>query len=79
MCQFFFFFFKKCDYPDSAVTTGKHRPQEIARDDKRHRTKNDPRTKQIFSLTPLISFKLDKNLANFLTERKRKKIVDKGN
>ena len=94
MCQFF----KKRGYPDSAVTTGKHRAQEIDREtalqtsqnveaDRNPFTftyhpqnlaikniilknfkilRNDPETKHIFSLPPLISFKRDKNLGNFL-------------
>ena len=94
MCQFF----KKRGYPDSAVTTGKHRAQEIDREtllqtsenEETNRIpftltyhpqnlaiknvilknfkilRNDPETKHIFSLPPLISFKRDKNLGNFL-------------
>ena len=94
MCQFF----KKRGYPDSAVTTGKHRAQEIDREtalktSQNEETdripftltyhpqnlaiknvilknfkilRNDPETKHIFSLPPLISFKRDKNLGNFL-------------
>ena len=93
MCQFF----KKRCYPDSAVTTGKHRAQEIDRETTlqasqneeinripfthTHHPKNfaikndflknfkilrnDPGTKHIFSLPPLISFKRDKRLGNF--------------
>ena len=95
ICQFF----KKCGYPDSAVTTGKHRAQEIDRETalqtsqneetdripftltyhpQNHAIKsvilknfkilrNDPETKHIFSLPPLISFKRDKNLQIFLS------------
>ena len=94
MCQFF----KKRGYPDSAVTTGKHRAQEIDRETALQTSQNeetdripftltyhpqnlaiknvilknfkilsnDPETKHIFSLPPLISFKRDKNLGNFL-------------
>ena len=89
MCQFF----KKRGYPDSAVTTGKHRGQEIDRETAIQTSpneetdritftlthhpqnlatqnfkiiRNDPETKHIFSLTPLISFKRDKKLGNFL-------------
>ena len=94
MCQFF----KKRDYPDSAVTTDKHRAQEIDRETALQTSqnketdripftltyhpqnlaiknvilknfkilRNDPETKHIFSLPPLISFKRDKNLGNFL-------------
>ena len=90
MCQFF----KKHGYPDSAVTTGKHRAQEIDRETALQTSqnketdripfnltylairnvilknfkilRNDPETKHIFSLPPLISFKHDKNLGNFL-------------
>ena len=78
MCQFF----KKRGYTDSAVTTGKHRAQEIDREtilqtsqneetDRipftlTYHPQNDHETKQIFSLPPLISFKRDKNLGNFL-------------
>ena len=94
MCQFF----KKRGYPDSAVTTGKHRAQEIDRETTLQTSQNeetdripftltyhpqnlaiknvilknfkilsnDPETKHIFSLPPLISFKRDKNLGNFL-------------
>ena len=90
MCQFF----KKRGYPDFAVTTGKHRVQEIDHTinftERRNRQnsihtyrpqnlaiknvilknfkiiRNDPETKHIFSLPPLISFKRDKNLGNFL-------------
>ena len=94
MCQFF----KKRGYPDSAVTTGKHRAQEIDRETALQTSqneetdripftltyhpqnlaiknvilknfkilRNDPETKHIFSLPPLISFKRDKNLGNFL-------------
>ena len=94
MCQFF----KKRGYPDSAVTTGKHRVQEIDRETALQTSqneetdripftltyhpqnlaiknvilknfkilRNDPETKHIFSLPPLISFKRDKNLGNFL-------------
>ena len=89
MCQFF----KKRDYPDSAVTTDKHRAQEIDRETALQTSqnketdripftltyhpqnlviknvilknfkiiRNDPETKHIFSLPPLISFKRDKN------------------
>ena len=91
-------FFKKRGYPDSAVTTGKHRAQEIDRENalqtsQKEETdwipftltyhpqnlaiknvilknftilRNDPETKHIFSLPPLISFKRDQNLGNFL-------------
>ena len=91
-------FSKKCGYPDSAVTTGKHSAQEIDREtalqfsqnketDRIPFTltyhpqnlaiknvilknfkilRNDPETKHMFSLPPLISFKRDKNLGNFL-------------
>ena len=84
--------------PDSAVTTGKHRAQEIDRNtalqspqnEETNRIpftltyhpqnlavknvilknfkilRNDPETKHIFSLPPLISFKRDKNIGNFL-------------
>ena len=94
MCQFF----KKRGYPDSAITTGKHRAQEIDRETALQTSQNeetdripftltyhpqnlaiknvilknfkilsnDPETKHIFSLPPLISFKRDKNLGNFL-------------
>ena len=94
MCQFF----KKRGYPDSAVTTGKHRAQEIDREialqtSKNEETnripftltyhpqnladknvilknfkiiRNDPETRHIFTLPPLISFKRDKNIGNFL-------------
>ena len=94
MCQFF----KKRGYPDSAVTTGKHRAQEIHRETALQTSqnketdripftltyhpqhlaiknvipknftilRNDPETKHMFSLPPLISFKRDKNLGNFL-------------
>jgi len=94
MCQFF----KKRGYPDSTVTTGKHRAQEIDREtalltSQNEETdripftltyhprnlaiknvilknfkilRNDPETKHIFSLPPLISFKRDKNQGNFL-------------
>ena len=94
MCQFF----KKRGYPDSAITTGKHRAQEIDRntalqspqDEETNRIpftltyhpqnlavknvilknfkilRNDPETQHIFSLPPLISFKRDKNIGNFL-------------
>ena len=94
MCQFF----KKRGYPDSAITTGKHRAQEIDRntalqspqDEETNRIpftltyhpqnlavknvilknfkilRNDPETQHIFSLPPLISFKHDKNIGNFL-------------
>ena len=83
--------------PDSAVTTGKHRAQEIDRETALQTSQNeetdripftltyhpqnlaiknvilknfkilsnDPETKHIFSLPPLISFKRDKNLGNF--------------
>ena len=83
---------------DSAVTTGKHRAQEIDRDTTLQTSQNketdripftlsyhpqnlaiknvilknfkilhkDPENKHIFSLPPLISFKRDKNLGNFL-------------
>ena len=96
MCQFF----KKRGYPDSAVTTGKHRAQEIDRDtalktSQNEETdgipftltyhpqnlaiknvifktytilRNDPETRHIFSLPPLISFKRDKNLGNFFVK-----------
>ena len=89
MCQFF----KKRGYPDSAVTTGKHRAQEIDRETALQTSqseetdripftltyhpqnlaikdvilknfkilRNDPETKHIFSLPPLLSFKRDKN------------------
>ena len=85
MCQFF----KKRGYPDSAVTTGKHRAQEIngntalqsPQNEETNRIpftltyhpqnlavknlifknfkilRNNPETKHIFSLTPLILFK----------------------
>ena len=91
-------FFKKRGYPDSAVTTGKHRTQEIDREtalqtlqneetDRIPFTltyhpqnlaiknvilktfkilRNDPETRHIFTLPPLISFKRGKNLGNFL-------------
>ncbi|KAK2552770.1 hypothetical protein P5673_025925 [Acropora cervicornis] len=94
MCQFF----KKRGYPDSAVTTGKHRAQEIDRETALQTSqdketdripfthtyhpqnlaiknvilknfkilRNDPETKHMFSLPPLISFKRDKNLGNLL-------------
>ena len=94
MCQFF----KKCAYPDSALTTGKHRVQEIDRETALQTSqnketdripftltyhpqnlaiknvflknlkilRNDPQTKHILSLPPLISFKRNKNLGNFL-------------
>ena len=94
MCQFF----KKRGYPDSAVTTGKHRAQEIDREtalqtsqnEETNRIpftptyhpqnlavkniilksfkilRNDPETKHIFPLPPLILFILDKNIGNFL-------------
>ena len=89
MCQFF----KKRGYHDSAVTTGKHRAQEIDRETALQTSqneetdripfnlsylpqnlaiknvtilRNDLETKHIFSLQPLISFKRDKNLGNFL-------------
>ena len=90
-CQFF----KKRGYPDSAVTTGKHRAQEINRETALQSSqneeteripstltyhppnlaiknvilknfkilRNDPETKHIFSLPPLISFKRDKNFS----------------
>ena len=93
-CQFF----KKRGYPDSAVTTGKHRAHEIDRDAALQTSQNEetnripftliyhpqnfaikndilknfkilrsgPETKHIFPLPPLISFKRDKNLGNFL-------------
>ena len=85
-------------YPDSAVTTGKNRAQEIDRETALQTSQNeetdrnpftltyhpqnlaiknvilksfkilsnDPETKHIFSLPPLISLKRDKNLGNFL-------------
>ena len=94
MCQFF----KKRGYPGPAVTTGKHRTQEIDRETALQTSQNketdripfiltyhpqnlaiknvvlknfkilgnDPETKHMFSLPPLISFKRDKNLGNFL-------------
>ena len=87
MCQFF----KKRSYPDSAVTTGKYRAQEIDRQialqtsqtEETNRIpftltyhslnlavknailknfkilRNDPKTKHLFPLPPLISFKRD--------------------
>ena len=85
-------FFKKRCSTDSAVTTGKHRAQEIDREtalqtsqnEKANRVpftppsnqkcnsqklRNSPQRsrnyKHIFSLPPLISFKLDKSLGNF--------------
>ena len=90
---------KKVNFnPDSAVTTGKHRAQEIDRETALQTSQNeennripftltyqpqnlavkniilknfkilcnDPETKHISPLTPLISFKRDKNVANFL-------------
>ena len=92
------FFFKKRGYPDSAVSTGKHRAQEIDRETALQTSqneetdripftltyhpqnlaikniilrnfkilRNDPETGHMFSLPPLISFKRDKNLGNFL-------------
>ena len=97
-CEEMYQFFKKRGYPDSAVTTGKHRAQEIDRNtalqspqnEETNRIpftltyhpqnlavknvilknfkilRNDPETKHIFSLPPLISFKRDKNIGNFL-------------
>ena len=85
MCQFF----KKRGYPDSAVTTGKHRAQEMDREialftltyhaqiftiknvipKKFKILRNDSETKRIFSLPPLISFKRDINVGNFLVRR----------
>ena len=94
MCQFF----KKRGYPHSAVTTGKHRAQEIDRETALQTSqneetniipftftyhpqklaiknvvlknfkilRNDPETKHIFSLPPLVSFKRDNSLGNFL-------------
>ena len=91
-------FSKKRGYPDSDVTTNKHRAQEIDRETALQTSqneetdripytytyqpqnlaiknviltnfkilRNDPETKHIFSLPPLISFKRDKNLGNFL-------------
>ena len=93
-CEEMCHFFKKRGYSDSAVTTGKHRAQEIDRDtalqtsqnEETHRIpftltyhpqnlaiknvilknlkilRDDPETKHIFSLPPIISFKRDKNL-----------------
>ena len=86
-------FSKKCSYPDLAVTTGKHRAQEIDRETALQTSqnketdripftltyhpqnlaiknvilknfkilRNDPETKHMFSLPPLISLKRDKN------------------
>ena len=94
MCQFF----KKRRYPDSAVTTGKHRVQEIDREtalrtsqneetnripftlsynpqnlavkkcysQKLQNSPNDPETKHMCPRPPLVSFKRDKNIRNFL-------------
>ena len=94
--------FKKRSFPDSAVTTGKHRAQEIDRETALQTSqneetdripftltyhsqnlaiknvifkyfkilRNDPETKHIFSLPPLISFKRDKNLRQFLSQER---------
>ena len=91
-------FSKKRGYPDSAVTTGKHRAQEIDRETTLQTLpkeeinrypftlsyypknlavkkiilknfkilRNDPETKHIFPLAPLISFKHDKIMGIFL-------------
>ena len=90
--------FKKRSYPDSAVTTGKHRAQDFDHETPLQTSqnketdripftltyhsqnlaiknvilknfkilRNDPETKHMFSLLPLISFKCNKNLGNFL-------------
>ena len=78
MCQFF----EKRGYPVSMVIAGDHRAQQFDRQsalqtsqkDRNDRIPftltfhphNDPETGRIFSQLPLISFKHDKNLGNFL-------------
>ena len=47
MCQFF----KKCSYPDSAVTTGKHRAQEIDRETALQTSQNEETERIPFTLT----------------------------
>ena len=88
MCQSF----KNRGYPDSSVTTDKHRALEIDRETALQTPQNedtltyhpqnvavknvifknfktlriDPETKHIYPLPPLMSFKRDKNISNFL-------------
>ena len=47
LCQFF----KKRDYPDSTVTTGKHRAQEIDRDTTLQSSQNEETNRIPFTLT----------------------------
>ena len=47
MCQFF----KKRGYPDAAVTTGKHRAQEIDRDTALQSSQNEETNRIAFTLT----------------------------
>ena len=47
MCQFF----KKCSYPDSAVTIGKHRAQEIDRETALQTSQNEETARIPFTLT----------------------------
>ena len=48
MCQFF----KKRGYPDSAVTTGKHRAQEIDREATQQTSQNEERQNSIHTYLP---------------------------
>ena len=84
MCKFF----EKRGYPISVVEAGHHRAQQFDRQsalqtsqkDKNdripftltHLLQNDPETGRIFSQPPLISFKRDKNLSNFLVRSAHK-------
>ena len=61
MCKFF----EKRGYPVSVVQADHHRAQLIDRQSSLL-LQNDPETSTIFSQPPLISFKRDKNIGNFL-------------
>ena len=97
ICEEMYQFFGKRGYPDSTVTTGKHRALEIDRETALQTSQNketnripftltshpqnlaienailknfkilhnDPETKHVFSLPPLISLKRDKSLGKF--------------
>ena len=50
-CEEMWQFFKKSDYPDSAVTTGKHRAQEIHREIALQTSQNEETNRIPFTLT----------------------------
>ena len=70
-------FFDKRGYPSSVVLApSHHRPQQIIGSRSALQTSQKENNDRIFSQPPLISFKRDKNIGNFLVEVHFKQVIN---